>query len=83
MSESMAYIARRPCGCFCAALVDNSDHAKDTAKEVAKLIRDGYAVERVTVEAVRTGPWSCAKCRKPRATSTFDLTASEKSEARP
>jgi hypothetical protein len=47
--------------------MNKPDHAKDTAKFVADLIRHGHAVELVAVEVVRTGPWSCAKCNPAKA----------------
>lgn len=55
MSEGMAYIARRECGCIMAAVVDNPARRNETAEFVAELIQDGLAVERVTVEVVRAG----------------------------
>lgn len=48
-----SYIGRKPCGCVVAAMVDNPDDAKETAKEVAKWIKLGLTVERVTHEYVR------------------------------
>lgn len=56
-----AYIARCKCGCggICLAVVDNPDHAKNVAADVAEAIRDGYAVERSTVEVVRSEPFGC------------------------
>lgn len=56
-----AYIARCKCGCggIVFAVVDNSDHARNVAANVAEAIRDGYAVERSTVEVVRTEPFGC------------------------
>lgn len=58
-----AYIGRAPCGCIRFACVDEPVHAKDNAKEIAKLIRDGWTVERVTVQFVRDnwGP-GCEQC---------------------
>lgn len=60
-SETPAYIARCRCGCggIVFASVDNPEHAADTAKEVARCIRDGYAVERTVVSVVRTQPFGC------------------------
>jgi Ethanolamine utilization protein EutJ (predicted chaperonin) len=49
-----SYIGRDPaCNCIVAATVDNPDHPKRVAKEVAKFIRQGLAVERVEHEVVR------------------------------
>lgn len=60
-NESLAYIARCKCGCggLVFAVVDNPEHAADTAKEVAKCIMDGYAVERATVGFIRSQPFGC------------------------
>lgn len=56
-----AYIARCKCGCggVVVAMVDDDKYKKENAKEVAKLIRQGYAVERSTVGYVRTAPFLC------------------------
>ena len=52
----MAYAARYPGTVgYGAVMVDTPDLAKETAKFVAKAIRDGAAVERVSVEAAREG----------------------------
>lgn len=60
MPETWAYIARtvkenkhHPVGCVVCASVDRPEYAADTAKEVAKWIKQGLAVERVPVEWVR------------------------------
>ena len=60
-SETGAYIALCRCGCggIVFAVVDNPEHAADTAKEVADCIRDGYVVERGTVGFVRSRPFGC------------------------
>lgn len=55
----MAYISRKPCGCLVMASVDDPKHADATAREVAKAIRQGEKVERVTVEFVREMRWRC------------------------
>lgn len=47
------YIARKPCGCVCAATVDIPEMQKDNAREIAKWIRWGCTIERMTVEAAR------------------------------
>lgn len=58
MDKYMAYIGRADCGCIKLAIVDNPEHAKDTAKEIAKAIRQGYKIERVTCDYVRNN-WDC------------------------
>lgn len=54
----MSYIAKKFCGCIVMAVVDNPAHLRDTAKEVAKAIRQGYIIERVTCDYVREN-WRC------------------------
>jgi hypothetical protein len=56
---TMAYAARKSCGCLVACTVDLPKYAKDTAKDVAKWIRDGLTVERLDVEVVRQQFKSC------------------------
>jgi hypothetical protein len=65
----MSYIARRPCGCVCGAVLDNPQYRRDVAKATAGWIRKGMAVERVTVEAVRAASWSCPTCRPAQESS--------------
>ena len=50
---NFSYIGRKKCGCIVAAVVDDEDSKKATAKVVAKWIREGLAIERVSVEYVR------------------------------
>ena len=45
-----AYIAKKECGCIVMACVDNPEHRRETAKEVAKAIRQGYIIERASAE---------------------------------
>lgn len=53
------YVGRKECGCFVAAIVDAPEHRKDTAREVAKWIRQGLAIERMSVEDVRQKLMRC------------------------
>ena len=55
----MSYMSRQPCGCLGMAVVDNPDHKRDVAKEVAKAVRRGETVERVPTEDIRTTMWEC------------------------
>lgn len=57
-TDKMSYIARKPCGCIVMATIDNLEHRRDVAKEVAKAIRQGYIIERVTADYVREN-WLC------------------------
>jgi hypothetical protein len=49
MSEDVyLYVAKKPgCGCVVAGCVDKPKYAKDTAKDVARWIKDGLEVSRV------------------------------------
>lgn len=58
-SDYMAYIGRKSCGCIVAATVDDPIFKKDTAKFVAKLLRDGLFVERVSCQFVRDNMKMC------------------------
>ncbi len=63
MIDQMAYIAKKECGCIVLAVMDVPAHAKDTAREIGKAIRQGYSVERVTSDYVRNN-WDCAEHTK-------------------
>jgi len=54
------YISKKLCGCIVLAVFDNPEHRADTAKEVAKSIRRGEIVERVTADYVQKH-WLCPK----------------------
>jgi hypothetical protein len=65
--EVPAYIARCKCGCggLVFACVDDPKcqdkrRLKDTADSVAEMIREGYAIERMSVGEVRTAKFGCA-----------------------
>ena len=69
MSEALtepAYIALHSCGGWRLAIVDEPSHRKDTAKELARAIREGYTISRVECEDVRSGKVRMCKCRKER-----------------
>ena len=51
--EAMAYIGREPCGHVTCITVDALDHKAQTGREIAKWVRWGLTVERVTVEQAR------------------------------
>lgn len=73
--EPMSYIARcGSCDRIVMAAVDLPERAKDVAKAVARAVREGCRVERVTCEFVRSGgKWGCTDdcecqwCLKDRA----------------
>lgn len=61
-SEPMAYIGRADCGCIRMAVVDDPDHKRDVAREIAKAVKHGETVERVTCAYVRETKWTRADC---------------------
>jgi hypothetical protein len=65
--EYMSYIATKECGCLTMAAVDSPENKKVVAREVAKAIRMGEKVERVTCEHVRTMEWKCPQHKNPLA----------------
>ena len=64
MSKKDCYISRLPCGCITMACVDKLEHKRETAKEVARAIRLGETIDRVTSEYVRDTDWLCPKHRR-------------------
>ena len=59
--DTLCYIARCLCGCggIVLAVVDTPNHKKETAKDVADAIKDGYTVELTTVGEVRKQGVGC------------------------
>ncbi len=57
--ENMCYIGRKSCGCIELAVVDNPEHKEKTAKEIAKAIKWGLKIERVSVQYVRDNMRHC------------------------
>lgn len=57
MENSMAYVAYCKCGKMIFAAVDNEMHKKDTAKEVSKMIRKGFSINRISSAQVRISEW--------------------------
>ena len=51
--KDYCYVGIKPCGCCCAAMVDDEVTKKDQPKELGKWIRWGWTIERKTVEWVR------------------------------
>lgn len=66
------YVGRLPCGCLVAWVHDNGQHPKEVAESVSEFIRNGYAVERVNTDDVRSqlGP-----CKHKRPTAAGELPA--------
>jgi hypothetical protein len=54
-TEPMCYVGKAPCGCYLFASVDNPERAKENAKEIGKLIRAGWTIEKQTCQWVRDG----------------------------
>ena len=59
MKEEKCYIGRKSCGCIVLAVVDMPEHRKHTAKEIAKGIKEGLKIERVTCQYVRENMRRC------------------------
>lgn len=55
----MCYVGMKACGCCVAAAVDKPEWAKETAKTVAKWMRDGLTIERKTVQWSRENLTVC------------------------
>jgi len=51
---NFVYIGRKPCGCCTAVISDLAGFEKDTAKDVAAVIKSGRAIERVSFEQYKT-----------------------------
>ena len=72
--EVPAYIGRCKCGAIKFTTVDKPEYAKENAKEIAKCIRDGLTIERVTVGDVRTMDWgdcTCSDGKEPASENLF------------
>lgn len=55
VNEKLAYVATcQECGCIVAAM---SPDVPGLSKEVARCIRQGYEIDRMTSEQVRSGNW--------------------------
>lgn len=85
-ADTPTYIGRKTCGCVVAAVVDDPTDPPAcrafTAREVAKMIGRGLAVERVTVQQVRDGILTGCQCPKPArqrkpVQKTFDFRRSD------
>jgi hypothetical protein len=62
---NFSYIGKKECGCIVAAFVDNPEHKKDIAREIAKWIKDGLTIERVTDDYVRENFKRCTHKESP------------------
>lgn len=69
------FVARCKCGSgFVFAAVDLPEHRKSNAKEVAKLIRDGYRIDNVSVGEVRKSKLCFCEQKKSKAKPEPQLT---------
>ena len=69
MSENThVYIGTLPCGCHVAAAVDVIDNKKETARDVAEMIKNGYAVTRHALTELRGGAVRLASCTHKQGT---------------
>jgi len=60
-----AYVGREACGCVTLLTVDSEQNRREAAREVARHIKRGGTVERMTVEDARTSaPFGCEHSRK-------------------
>jgi len=55
---------------FFAVAVDRPEYKKETAKDVAKWVRDGYAVSRVPLAEAQSGLNKYLAARKAKADAT-------------
>lgn len=58
--SEFSYIARCKCGEIVCAIVDNPERYHEVSRHIAKWIRDGLTIERVTHDVVRS---SFSHCR--------------------
>ena len=61
-----AYVGRCQCGSIVAAVVDDPERKISTSLSVCEFIRNGYVVERQTVEFVRLDPCICKENLNPK-----------------
>jgi hypothetical protein len=65
MAEEMAYVAyHASCGKVIACTIDNPEHKREVAKDVARWIRYGDTVNRVPAAEVPDMPGWCQCWRK-------------------
>jgi hypothetical protein len=53
-----------PCGGWIAVIVDTPEHAARNAKEVSRLMRQGFRIDKITVDDVRTGRAVMCECER-------------------
>ena len=60
--ESQTYVAWNPCGCIGGAVVNDPEHARDVATNVASFIRQGCTVDLRPTGWVRSPECSFSAC---------------------
>ncbi len=58
------FAAMCTCGGWVGVAVDEAQYAKENAKAVAKWMRDGYRIDKITVNDVRTGKVQMCECER-------------------
>lgn len=61
-NNTHVYLGTLPCGCRVAAAVDVVDNKKQTARSVAEMITNGYAVSRHALSEIQNGSVKLARC---------------------
>ena len=64
MEQHSCFVGIAECGHIQAASVDTPERRKENAREVAKWIRSGLRIEKMTSAEVRAGNWCDCKSRK-------------------
>ena len=65
-SESKTYVGLHTCGGWLACIVNNPEHAKDTAKEVSSWVKSGLTVSLVETQSIRDGSTPMCECPRNR-----------------
>jgi hypothetical protein len=60
--ETPCFVALCECGGWKAVMVDVPEMAKDNAKEIGKLMRAGFSIEKRKVYQIRSGESPICKC---------------------
>jgi hypothetical protein len=78
MSDKQTFIGRKSCGCVVFAMVDEPNpsdyYRKELAKELAKAIRQGLTIEKVSCEFVRNLEHFGCNCNEPKKTKVKSTT---------
>lgn len=59
MSDQMCFVGFLACGCCVAAMVDRPEYQQTTKQDLLEWARNGYRIERKTVEWVRENLHAC------------------------